>query len=157
MTSNHSGSSPSLRQILWTDYPAFINAVLLVMVWIIYLAWVPAWRADGPIIAPKYAPYYLGLSVLVSLVSLSILIYRVLLLRKVLQDGDQVHGRISFIEMKRDRGQVEFVFIYKGEECRTRCGIHRTKQTLALKKGDRVILMVDPANPKRAFIRDLYT
>ena len=35
-------------------------------------------------------------------------------------------------------------------------GQHRTKQTLALKKGERVILLVDPSNPERAFIRDLY-
>jgi hypothetical protein len=150
-------SLPSMRGILWTDYGAFISAVLLIMIWVVYLAWVPSWRADGPIVSPFLAPYYLVLCLLVSVVCLGILGYRVLLLRRVFRLGEQVRGRITSIEMQRDRGRVEYVFRLKGEERRARAFIHRTKQTLAIKNGDRVILLVDPSRPERAFIRDLYS
>ena len=148
--------SPSLKQILWTDYASFINAVLLVMLWAVYIAWVPAWRASGPIMSPAVAPYYLGFCLLVSAISLSMLIYRVLLLRRIFIQGDQVRGRITKIDIRRDRGKVEYVFIYKGEQRRASAGIHRTKQTLALKNNTWVTLMVDPSNPAKAFIRDIY-
>lgn len=147
---------PALRQILWTDYTAFIHAVLLVMVWVVFIAWVPSWRTSGPIISPKMAPYYLGFCLLISFISLAMLAYRVYLVKMIFSQGDQVRGRITKIEFRRDRGRVEYVFIYKGEERRVRAGIHRTKQTLALKKGARVIIMVDPSNPEKAFIHDLY-
>jgi hypothetical protein len=51
---------------------------------------------------------------------------------------------------------VEYTYIYASQEFKSGVEIHRTKQTKALKTGDRVILMVDRSNPKRAFIRDLY-
>ena len=148
--------SPSLKQILWTDYAAFINAVLLVMIWAVFIAWVPAWRASGPIMSPAVAPYYLAFCLLVSVISLTMLVYRVLLLRKIFLQGDQVRGRITKIDIRRDRGKVEYKYIYQGEERRAGAGIHRTKQTLALKKNTWVTLMVDPSNPKNAFIRDIY-
>jgi hypothetical protein len=106
--------------------------------------------------SPAVAPYYLGFCLLVSAISLGMLVYRVLLLRRVFLRGDQVHGRITKIDIRRDRGKVEYVFLYKGTQHRTGAGIHRTKQTLALKKNAWVILMVDPSNPAKAFIRDLY-
>ena len=148
--------APSLKQILWTDYAAFINAVLLVMIWAVFIAWVPSWRASGPIMSPVVAPYYLGFCLFVSAISLSMLVYRVLLLRRIFSGGDQVRGRITKIDIRRDRGKVEYKYIYHGEERRSGAGIHRTKQTLKLKKNTWVTLMVDPTNPKRAFIRDIY-
>jgi hypothetical protein len=85
-----------------------------------------------------------------------VLVYRILLLYSVFRRGEQARGRITSIDIRRDRGSVEYVFLYKGEQRRARASIHRTRQTLALKKGERVILMVDPSRPERAFIRDLY-
>ncbi len=148
---------PSIRQILWTDYTAFFVALIPIVIWIVFLAWVPDWRRDNhPVISPQLRPFVLYFNLVLTVVTLVILFRRVRLLLKVFRDGAQVRGRITSFSMRRDRGQVEYIYIFDRDEYRSGVAVHRNKQTLALKVGDRVILMVDPDRPQRAFIRDLY-
>jgi hypothetical protein len=102
------------------------------------------------------APFYLTLAIVATMTGLGILAWRIGLLWRVFRCGTQVRGRISSVYLRRDRGRVEYTYIYASQEFKSGAEIHRTKQTKALKKGDRVILIVDRSNPKRAFIRDLY-
>ena len=149
--------APSIRQILWTDYKAFFTVLIPIVAWIVFLAWAPDWRRDGhPILNPELASFALALNVILTVVPMVILVRRIALIIRVLRDGTQVRGRISEIFIQRDRGRVEYVYLFGKEEYRTSVSIHRNKQTLALKKGDRVVLMVDPNRPEQAFIRDLY-
>ena len=148
--------NPSLWQVIWTDYPAFIASSIALVAWIIYLAWVPDWRGEGPVISPSVAPFYLILAVVATVVGMGVLAWRIMLLWRTFWKGTQVRGKISSVYLKRDRGRVEYTYIFDNQEFKSGAEVHRTKQTKALKQGDRVILMVDRANPKRAFIRDLY-
>lgn len=147
---------PTLLKILWTDYPAFIYASFTVAAWVVYLAWVPSWRKDGPIIQPGLAPYALGIAILISLLGVSVVTYRFQLLRKTFKRGVEIRGKITDISLPRDRGKVYYSYYYQNKALSSYAPIHRNKQTLALKKGDRVTLIMDPAYPARAFIRDLY-
>lgn len=148
---------PALRKVLWTDYPSFIFVSFSVAAWIIYVAWVPAWRKDGPIINPQLAPYTLLIAILISLLGIGVVAYRLHLLRTVFSKGVEVRGKITEITLPRDRGRVNYSFYYQNKEFSSFAPIHRNKQTLSLKKGDRVTLVIDPEYPVRAFIRDLYT
>jgi hypothetical protein len=87
---------------------------------------------------------------------MGVLAWRVGLLWRAFRNGTQVRGKILSVYLRRDRGRVEYTYIFDNQEFKSGAAVHRTKQTKALKQGDRVILMVDRANPKRAFIRDLY-
>lgn len=147
----------SLRRIIWTDYPAFYASLVPVVSWIVLLAWLPDWRGDGPIISPGARPFYLTLALLATLVGLGVLIYRVWLVSKLFHNGFQVRGKISAVEIRRDHGWVEFCYIFDHQEYTSRVEVHRNAQTKGLKAGDLVILLIDRANPQRAFIRDLYT
>jgi 20S proteasome alpha/beta subunit len=51
---------------------------------------------------------------------------------------------------------VDYVYSHQGQKYASGNAIHKVKQTLALKVGEQVVLIVDRNNPKRAFIRDLY-
>jgi hypothetical protein len=147
---------PSLLKIIWTDYPAFISACTMVVAWIIILAWIPPWRSDGPIVSPGAAPVFLSVAALITLVGMGILLWRFQILWAAFFSGTQVRGRITSIDMRRDRGHVNYTYIFNHEEYKSTAPIHRNKQTLALKTGSPVILMVDNKKPSRAFIRDLY-
>lgn len=148
---------PSLSRVLWTDYPSFIYASITAAAWIVYLAWVPAWRKDGPIIRPELSPYALAIAILISLLGTGVLIYRLHLLRTIFKKGIEVRGKITEVTLPRDRGRVNYSFYYRNQEFSSYAPIHRNKQTLSLKKGDRITLVIDPDHPVRAFIRDLYT
>jgi hypothetical protein len=151
-----SRQNPSLFQIIWTDYPAFLACAVAIVAWIVYFAWIPDWRGRGPVIPPSVAPFYLTLAIVATVVGLGVLVWRIGLLWRAFRSGMQVRGKISSVYLRRDRGRVEYTYIYASQEFKSGVEIHRTKQTKALKTGDRVILMVDRSNPKRAFIRDLY-
>ena len=147
---------PSLLKIIWTDYPAFISSSMMVVAWIVILAWVPAWRSDGPIVSPGAAPAFLSVAGLITLVGMGVLLWRFQIMWAAFFSGAQVRGKITDIKMRRDRGRVSYTYIFNHEEYQSSAPIHRNKQTLALKTGSQVFLMVDNKKPSRAFIRDLY-
>jgi hypothetical protein len=147
---------PSLKKILWTDYPAFIYTSFAIASWIVYLAWVPSWRKSGPIISAELSPYALLIAIFISLLALGVVAYRLRLIKTIFKNGVEVRGKITEITLPRDRGKVHYSFYYNNKEFNSYAPIHRNKQTLDLKNGDRVILIIDPEQPVRAFIRDLY-
>jgi Protein of unknown function (DUF3592) len=147
---------PSLRRIIWTDYPASYASLVPVVSWIVLLAWLPDWRGDGPIISPIARPFFLALAAIATLAGLAVLVWRVWLVFKLFGKGLQVRGKISSVEIRRDHGWVEFCYIFDHKEYTSRTEVHRNAQTKGLKAGDLVVLVVDRANPQRAFIRDLY-
>jgi hypothetical protein len=151
-----SENKPSTARILWTDYPAFLSAAFIVAVWLIYLAWTPSWREEGPIIQDWMAPYALSLVIGITFICVAVITYRVLMLRALFRNGQVVSGRITSVSLARDRGRVEYVYAYHNKAYESGADIHRNKQTKELKEGERVDLLVDRNHPERAFIRDLY-
>ena len=148
--------NPSIRQILWTDYPAFLAAAAPVVAWIVYLAWAPNWNGSGPILSPGWAPVYLAATLLCTAIGLGIVIWRIWLFRRLYRQGAQVRGKISDFRLRNDRGHVEYTFIFEHKEYQAGAHLHRNRQTKSLRKGEAVILIIDRANPRRAYIRDLY-
>jgi hypothetical protein len=154
--SEHSPRKPSLRRIIWTDYPAFYASLVPVVSWIVLLAWLPDWRGDGPIISPTARPFFLILAALATIGGLSVLVWRIRLVFKLFGKGVQIRGKISSVDIRRDHGWVEFCYIFDHKEYTSRIEVHRNAQTKGLSVGDLVMLVVDRTNPQRAFIRDLY-
>ena len=148
---------PSLLRILWTDYPAFYGWLVVVVVWIVYAAWAPAWSSSGAVIKPQAQPFFLAGAVVVSAVGLCLTSWRSWLIFKTFRFGMEIKGKITHFELKRDRGRVEYVYIFDHKEHFSGVGVHRNARTKAIKSGDHVILVVDRSKPTRAYIRDLYT
>jgi Protein of unknown function (DUF3592) len=147
----------SLKQILWTDYPAFYASLVPLAAWIVYLAWAPDWRGDGPIIRPEARSFFLTLVILASVGGLIVLAYRLWLISSTFRKGVQLRGKISKIELRRDHGRIEYVYIFDQKEYFSSTSVHRNAKTKELKAGTPVTLVVDQSKPSRAFIRDLYT
>ena len=149
-------AKPAIHRVIWTDYPSFYSSLILVITWIVMASWIPAWNEKGPIIPTVSVPFWLGAATLISLVCLGVLVRRFWLLWSTFRDGVQVPGKIMACTMRRDRGQVKYTYIYDKSEHTGSASIHRTKQTLALKTGDRVTLVVHRKQPQLAYIRHLY-
>ncbi|MCC7129839.1 MAG: hypothetical protein B6D39_01715 [Anaerolineae bacterium UTCFX2] len=147
----------SLWRILWTDYPAFYAALVPVVAWIVYLAWTPDWRGAGPVIKAEAHPIFLTLAFIATGGGLAVLLIRLWILWKAFKTGVEVKGKISSVELKRDHGRVEYVYIFDHQEYFSSAEVHRNAETRLIKAGDHVTLIVDKTKPSRAFIRDLYT
>ena len=134
---------PSIIQIIWTDYFAFIATLLLVCIWVVVLI---LWKTL----------FYIKVGAIGTLIVMGLLTWRLYIFRKVFREGKSVLGRISSAYLIRDRGRVEYTYSYQGKFYRSGVSIHRNSRTKALKEGEGVLLVVDPRKPGRAFIRSLY-
>lgn len=141
---------PSLLKIITIDYIAFLGWLFPVVMWGIYIALIVL----GNIKANDFTlPIIFAV---ISVVALAILMWRIQVFNTVFSDGIETTATINNVSFFRDRGRVDYVHTYQGQKYVSGNAIHKVKQTLALKAGEQVVLMVDRNNPKRAFIRDLY-
>ena len=142
---------PSLIKILTIDYAAFLAVLFPIIMWGLYIVLVilEEVKLTDLVLPVTFA--------LITVVSIGVIGWRVRTINTVFSDGMEATAAISNVSFFRDRGRVDYVYTYQGQKYVSGNAIHKVKQTLALRGGAQVVLMVDRNNPRRAFIRDLYT
>lgn len=141
---------PSLLKIITIDYIAFLGWLFPVVMWGMYVVLIVLGNVK---INDLTLPVTFAV---ITVVALAILIWRIQVFNTIFSDGIETTATINNVSFFRDRGRVDYVYTYQGQKYVSGNAIHKVKQTLALKAGEQVVLMVDRNNPKRAFIRDLY-
>jgi hypothetical protein len=142
---------PKIIKIIWNDWPALFGAILIPVIWIVDLAWPyirPSDSNDGERI--------LFVAVPVSIVALALLVWRVVRVYRLFQQGEIVVATITQIRMVRDRGRVEFSYEVEGVRHTSWMPVHRTKSVLVLHEGQRVEVLVNRLSPNTAIIRQLF-
>jgi len=141
---------PSLQKIIAVDYSAFLGYLFPVLMWGIYIVIIALGivKTNDPTLPILFAT--------ITFIALFILIWRIQIFKAVFNSGIETTAIINHISFFRDGGRVGYVYTYQGQEYTNSNAIQKDEQTLALKLGEQMILMVDRNNPKRAFIRDLY-
>lgn len=132
-------------------YPAVLWAISLLMAGIDLAKSVGIWQFSSVSLSLAY------IAGLITFICLPLFGWRVLKLYRILKDGAEVPGKIKSISFYRDRGIVAYTYSYQGKTYRTRATLHKTKLTRSLKPEMKTILIVSKSDPRRAFIRDLYT
>ena len=141
---------PSLLKIITIDYIAFLGWLFPVVMWGMYVVLIVLGNVK---INDLTLPVTFAV---ITVVALAILIWRIQVFNTIFSDGIETTATINNVSFFRDRGRVDYVYTYQGQKYVSGNAIHKVKQTLALKAGEQVVLMVDRNNPKRAFIRNLY-
>ena len=91
-----------------------------------------------------------------SIVALAIIIWRYQLIISRFSQGSPVPATITEIWFFRGRGRINYTFTYRGHEFITGDDVVPTRNSRSLRTGDRVTVMLDPDNPERAIISDIY-
>jgi len=140
---------PSTPVILWNDWPALASWIGLLMSWALY-AGLPLFKRGQ-----DHAPFF-PFVVAATLVLLALLAWRIGRVHVLFARGKEVPGEITGLWLDRDRGRLEFC--YRVGETAYHCWapVHKTARVLALEEGLAVRVLVDPANPRHAIVRDLY-
>jgi hypothetical protein len=141
---------PSIFKIIIIDYAAFTAALFPVVLWGIYLLLLV--MKETRINELTYPVIAGG----ITFISILVLIWRIRQISLMFEDGLEVPATISRVFFFRDRGRVEYMFTYNGQEYITGNALHKVKQTSALKVGDKVTVLLDRNDPRRTCIRDLY-
>lgn len=139
----------SLRRILINDYLAFLGWAIPLMLWIVYLISVFVGRYGA-------TSFFSYLALAATLAGPIVLLLRVIYFRWMFAQGIEAPGKISEVSFTQDRGRVIYNYIHAGAEYRSANTLHRSADTRALRTGQNVTIMVDPRDPKRGLVKDLY-
>ena len=150
-----------MLKIIQVDYTALLAALFPIVIWglyiaISYLGFLPGLRGHDPIHDAQGAPTFFYMGIVALVICIPILIWRVRTIQGAFVNGVTVSGQITNIGFHRDRGRVQYSYTYEGQVYQAGNAIHKTKHTKALNSGDAITVIVDPTNPKTAYIQELY-
>lgn len=87
---------------------------------------------------------------------LPILVYRIRSISRLFERAIEVPGRVSKVWFVKDRGRVEYTYSFRGQEFSSGKAVMKNRRTSDLQSGAGVVVIVDPDDPKKSLIRDLY-
>lgn len=149
----------SIHRVLTVDYCSFLCLVVPVVFAGLFLFlyaiahFVPFGRITPDSVFVEICRYQ---SIAAILLAIPILVWRLRIFTRVFGGGENVSALITNVVLHRDRGWVNYTYLFKGQKYQSGNAVHRTRRVNMLLPGHETVLVVDSANPKRAFIKDLY-
>lgn len=149
---------PTWWRIISTDYWALVGVIIPCIglgLWIANAFFGFPGKLGGAPLPPNH-PFFLILATAGVIAGAIILTRRRSYFDNLFASGHRMQGTVTSIWFLKDRGRVEFTFDYQGQPRRAGSALHRTKRTSALRPQQSVTVLVDPAQPSKAIILDLY-
>jgi hypothetical protein len=134
--------------VISTDYPSFLS-VLFPIVFGGFSIYFFFTRNDA-------FQLFLLLAIGATVVGVPVLVQRYRVISSVFADGSEAKGVVTGLSFFRGRGRVEYSYTFKGEKQVSANAINKNSRTRKLRVGEAVTVIVDPNNPKRAFIQEIY-
>jgi hypothetical protein len=144
---------PTLVRILMMDYVAVLGIAIAVAapaVLVLAYAGLLGEQTDEDIM------FWVVAAILGILVGTSIVALRVRSILDLFSRAVEVRGAIVRVWFTKDRGRVDYRYTFRGRDYSSGKAIMRNRRTAALESGRDIVVVVDPQNPRRSFIRDLY-
>lgn len=141
---------PSVPVILWNDWPALASWIGVLVTWALYCGF-QFFKGEAQV-----AHFFLP-AVTATLLCFALGAWRILRVQALFRGGSEVAGQITGLWIVRDRGRLEFRYQVGEIECDCWTPVHKTARVLAFTPGQAVRVLVNPANPRQAIVRELYT
>ncbi|MBI5554036.1 MAG: hypothetical protein HY917_04845 [Candidatus Diapherotrites archaeon] len=151
----------SLKSFFWNDYFALLFSVafLLGIGLIFYTGIYGVLNPPSPEnrLIPETDNHILGQIGLGALLTGAQLIgWRYLYIRSFFEKETRVPGKVTDWWTERDRGRIYFQYTHEDTVYENNTAVHLNAKTRSFKKGRTVTVLVDPKNPLKAIIEDLY-
>lgn len=149
----------SVLKVIWNDYLAFLLTIggpimLSLAAFTAIFGFIPGHR--GQTVGPQVVWGMTIFDVLLTVLLLVLLARRISLIKKVLATGPRTTAKVQQIWFFKDRGRVEFEYLHGGQQRNAGMAIMKNAQTTLLKPGSEIEVALDPANPDRALVVQLY-
>ena len=139
---------PSLFRVISVDYVSLLSILFPVIFWV--------WTAYGFYTEDDSSQFFMLLSTGISIVAIPLFFWRYRSIASIFEDGLEAAGTITGINFFRGRGRVEYAYTFQGQKYSSGNAVNRTQHTRDLKAGQKVTVLVDRNNPKRAFVKEIY-
>lgn len=141
--------NPSLISIVRADYYTFLSILFVVILWVFY--------ALFQILNPSIPINSLFTALGVSFVALIIGIWRIQMILALFNSGIKLSATITESWFFRGHGRINYAYTYRGHDYLSGNDLVPTGDAKRLRVGDRVTVIIDPDNPARAIIMDLFS
>lgn len=142
---------PTLFSIVNTDWPALFAAIGLPMILVIAALYPHVF----PVAGSKWA-LLLEVGLPLASACAGLLAWRCLRVLELFRSGIPSAGRITQIQLAKDRGRIDFSYEFNGTTHRCWQPVHQTRRVLALAPGQDVQVLVHPRKAGVAVIKDLF-
>lgn len=139
---------PSIFRILFTDSATYFALVVPFAVWAIYLYL----AFTHP--TANTSLLYIGIGT--ALAAIPIILIRILYFYKMFRIGSETSGVVQRVFFYRSRGRVTYDYTFQGTDYHSGSAIMKTARSGRLRPDQEVTLLVDPNQPKRAVVKELY-
>ena len=158
-TSQTSSVKPSFVGIVKNDYGALIGLMTPLLFWGLFIAtnvfglsFARGGRGKG---LPPEA--FLYIAIVGTVLGISLLVWRFYSFQNTFANGENAVGQITSVSFFKDRGRIEYSYSLNGQTHQSGNAIMKNQKTQSFREGDQIELIIDRLNPKRAFIKILYT
>ena len=140
--------NPSLFRIISTDYSSYLSILFPVVFGFFTIYFFNTENSSSQL--------FLLITTVVTAIGIPTLFQRYRTISSVFANGTLTKGVITHIGFLRGRGRVEYSYTAQGEKHTSSNAINRNGRTRNLRIGQEVKVVVDPNDPRRAFIQDIY-
>ena len=137
----------SLIKIIWNDWPALFSACAIPLVWVLHFAF-PYLKRSGP----PPLEFTIGLTCLAAFA----LWWRVARVKKLFSSGGTADGVVEAVRIVKDRGRLEYSYYVEERVLCGWCAVHKSKQVLALRVGQKITVVFDRQRPEKSIVADLF-
>lgn len=154
--------SISVKRTILNDYAAFLLTItgpifLVLSITGSVFGFLPEVKRPGSIpVTPQTALLGAVVSLVLTAVLFFFLFRRIARIRRIIQTGERVEGGITDIRFIKDRGRVSFRYLLNGEVVEGGAPVMKNATTLQLIPGTVVELALDPEDPSKAIVVELY-
>jgi len=141
---------PSFFQILKGDSLSVLPLIVIFFLWFYYVLnrLIPAAVPPGP--------NFLWIAASITVVGVVVIVWRYFYIRSLFEDGIEVIGIITSINIMGDRGRLDYLYAYQGHRYTGWVPIYFGKYYSELRPGSELKIIVDRNYPKRSFVRDFF-
>jgi hypothetical protein len=139
---------PTILRTLDADYTAALALMAPFIFWLLF------WFLSILHIVDLQILRYIVIAL--SIGSLLFAAWRCWLIGNIFTSGVDTQAEVQHIWFSGDRGRLVFTFIWERAPLQKNSMIPKNDYTESLREGQSIMVMVDPHQPKRAFVRDLY-
>jgi len=143
-------NQPTILKAIEADYLAWLSVVIPIVLWGFFL-FLLLTEIGGPNTINLLNPV-----VLITLVGILIFALRYAALRRHFAKGVEVPGVIERYMHLQDIGRVIYTFTYLKKEFKATNYIHHSTRTAHIENLTAIKVVLDPARPQSALIKDLY-
>jgi hypothetical protein len=140
--------APGVASVFKADYGFMLTSGAPVVTWVLYLL--------ALAFKPQHASLALGAAVVVTLLSWPAAWMRWRALQRLFTQGQPCEAQITSVWLSGDRGRVEFSYQFQGKLYQSGMALHRSARAEALEQGETVTLLVDPDQPQKAILPQLF-